>query len=76
MLSLVDVAVVPHAYSASHFYFCPLIILEFAAAGCAVIASSQGDIPNLLDDGRAGRQGSVVRREFGFRRPKHDTTDS
>ncbi len=54
LLGLVDVAVVPHAHLASDFYFCPLKIVEFAAAGCAVIASNQGDIPRLLDDGRAG----------------------
>lgn len=54
LLGLIDVAVVPHANLASDFYFCPLKIIEFAAAGCAVIASDQGDIPRLLDDGRAG----------------------
>jgi glycosyltransferase involved in cell wall biosynthesis len=54
LLGLIDVAVVPHAQLAGDFYFCPLKILEFAAAGCAVLASEQGDIPRLLDDGRAG----------------------
>lgn len=54
LLGLVDIAVVPHANLAQDFYFCPLKILEFAAAGCAVIASNQGDIPMLLDNGRAG----------------------
>ena len=54
LLSLVDVAVAPHAYTAGDFYFCPLKILEFAAAGSVVIASDQGDIPMLLDEGRAG----------------------
>jgi glycosyltransferase involved in cell wall biosynthesis len=54
LLALMDVAVVPHAHVLHDFYFCPLKILECAAAGCAVIASDQGDIPLLLDEGRAG----------------------
>lgn len=54
LLGLIDVAVVPYANLANDFYFCPLKILEFAAAGCALIASNQGDIPKLLDEGRAG----------------------
>lgn len=54
LLMLADVAVVPHPYLGDDFYFCPLKILESAAAGNAVIAGSQGDIPKLLDHGRAG----------------------
>jgi glycosyltransferase involved in cell wall biosynthesis len=55
LLGLVDVLVVPHDFAPpGQFYLCPLKILEGAAAGCAVIASAQGDIPWLLDDGRAG----------------------
>jgi glycosyltransferase involved in cell wall biosynthesis len=37
------------------FYFCPLKILDYCAAGCAVVASDQGDIPRLLDGGRTGK---------------------
>ena len=54
LLGLMDVAVAPHARFAGDFYFCPLKVLEYAAAGCAVVASDQGDIPELLDHGRAG----------------------
>jgi glycosyltransferase involved in cell wall biosynthesis len=54
LLSLIDVAVVPPAHSAGDFDCLAPKILEFAAAGCAVIASDQGDIAKLLDHGRAG----------------------
>ena len=54
-LNLMDIAVAPHSPIPGDFYFCPLKILEYAAAGCAVVASDQGDIPHLLDDGQGGR---------------------
>ena len=53
LLSLLDVAVAPHELARGPFYFCPLKILEYAAAGCAIVASDQGDIPAMLDDGNA-----------------------
>ena len=53
-LSLMDVAVAPHAQLDGDFYFCPLKIIEYAASGCATVASNQGDIPVLLANGRAG----------------------
>ena len=54
LLGLVDIAIAPHPIDDGPFYFCPLKILEYAAAGCAVVAGDQGDIASLLDDGRAG----------------------
>jgi glycosyltransferase involved in cell wall biosynthesis len=54
LLALVDVAVAPHDFTPGIFYLSPLKIIEAAAAGCVVVASRQGDIPWLLDDGRAG----------------------
>jgi glycosyltransferase involved in cell wall biosynthesis len=54
LTSLFDIAVSSHMFINGSFYFCPLKILEYAAAGCAIIASTQGDIPRLLDDGRVG----------------------
>ena len=54
LLSTIDVAVAPHLEMLGDFYFCPLKILEYAASGCAVVASNQGDIPALLDSGHAG----------------------
>ncbi len=62
LLGLMDVAVAPHPKHEGDFYFCPLKILEAAAAGCAVLASDQGDIPRLLEDGRAG----VVLSDYGI----------
>jgi glycosyltransferase involved in cell wall biosynthesis len=54
LLTLVDVAVVPHAFLPGPFYLSPMKVVECAAAGCAVVASAQGDIPRLLDEGRSG----------------------
>ena len=54
LLAAIDVAVAPHSRMDGDFYFCPLKILEYAASGCATIASAQGDIPLLLADGRGG----------------------
>jgi glycosyltransferase involved in cell wall biosynthesis len=54
LLALVDVAVAPYPAFEGDFYFCPLKVIEYAAAGCAVVASALGDVPLLLDHGRAG----------------------
>jgi glycosyltransferase involved in cell wall biosynthesis len=54
LMALMDVAVVPHHFVKGLFYLSPLKVIESAAAGCAVVASRQGDIPWLLDGGRAG----------------------
>ena len=54
LLSLIDIAVAPHSQMKGEFYFCPLKILEYAAVGCATVASNQGDIPWLLADGKGG----------------------
>lgn len=54
LLSSIDIAVAPHAQMDGDFYFCPLKILEYAASGCAIVASDQGDIPHLLDEGGCG----------------------
>ena len=49
-----DVGISTHVFVPGPFYFCPLKILEYASCGCAILASSQGDIPRLLDHGRVG----------------------
>jgi len=54
LLGLADIAVAPYSHVNGPFYGCPLKVLEYAAAGCAIIASDQGDIPQLLDHGKAG----------------------
>jgi glycosyltransferase involved in cell wall biosynthesis len=38
----------------SHWEACPLTVLEAMAAGTAVVATRVGDIPVMLDEGRAG----------------------
>ncbi len=54
LLAALDIAVAPHAKMDGDFYFCPLKILEYAASGCAGLASNQGDIPLLLANGAGG----------------------
>ena len=53
LLSRIDVAVAPYP-PLPHFYFSPLKIYEYMAAGLAVIASRSGQIPQLLEDGLSG----------------------
>ena len=55
VLAALDVVVVPHQRAVPEFYFCPIKVLEGMAAGAVCLASSQGDIPEMLDHGRAGR---------------------
>jgi glycosyltransferase involved in cell wall biosynthesis len=60
LLALIDVAVAPHAQMQGDFYFCPMKILEYGIAECAIVAGAQGDIPQMLDHGRVG----VVMTDF------------
>lgn len=52
-LSLAHVGVAPYPFI-DGFYFCPLKIVEYLAAGLAVVASDIGEIPRLVQDGRTG----------------------
>lgn len=54
LLQLMDVMVAPQARSEAKFYFCPLKILEGMAAGLPILASNQGDIPLLIEQGVSG----------------------
>jgi glycosyltransferase involved in cell wall biosynthesis len=54
VLPLIDVAVASQPPHTGPYHFCPMRVLECAAAGCAVVASNMGDIPRLLDDARVG----------------------
>jgi glycosyltransferase involved in cell wall biosynthesis len=51
---MMDFAVAPYPPSEHEFHFCPLKILEAEASGAVVLASDRGDIPALLEGGRAG----------------------
>lgn len=55
LVAALDVMVVPHRRVVPTFYFCPIKVLEAMASGVACLASDQGDVPELLDRGRAGR---------------------
>ncbi|WP_068254836.1 glycosyltransferase family 4 protein [Janibacter corallicola] len=52
-LAAMDVAVAPYPELAD-FYFSPLKIYEYLAAGLPVVASAIGEVPELLDDGDLG----------------------
>ena len=54
LVGIMDIGVATHMFIPGSFYFSPLKILEYASARCAVIASAQGDIPEMLNFGRAG----------------------
>ena len=48
LLSRMDVAVAPYP-DLTDFYFSPLKIMEYMAAGCAIVASRIGDIDGLIE---------------------------
>lgn len=52
-LRAMDVAVAPYA-DLERFYFSPLKVLEYMAAGRAVVASAIGQLPDLVRDGENG----------------------
>lgn len=53
-LQRMDVACAPYP-SQSQFYFSPLKVYEYLAAGLPVVASAVGQVPDALDHGRLGR---------------------
>ncbi len=53
-LTALDVAVAPYLDS-SDFYFSPLKVFEYMAAGCAVVASSIGQLNSIIQHGVTGQ---------------------
>lgn len=53
LLQRMDVAAAPYP-SMETFYFSPLKVYEYLAAGLPVVASRVGDLPAVLDHGRLG----------------------
>ena len=48
-LAAMDVAVAPYEAQVG-FYFSPLKVMEYLAAGLPVVASNQGDLPDIIGD--------------------------
>lgn len=48
-----DVAVAPYRHR-DDFYFSPIKLFEYMAAGCCTIAANIGQIPEVIDHGRTG----------------------
>ena len=57
--SAIGVAPYPDLGGGEQQYFSPMKVLEYLAAGLAVVASDVGQIPQLLEDG-SGRHGMLV----------------
>ena len=53
LLAAMDIGVAPYL-AVPDFYFSPLKLYEYMAAGLAVVASEAGEIPTLVRDGHTG----------------------
>lgn len=53
LLASVDVALAPYP-PLEPFYFSPLKVFEYMAAGCAIVASAIGQVAEVIEDGRTG----------------------
>jgi len=74
LMGTIDAAVAPYA-NLSGFYFSPLKVFEYMAAGRAIVASSIGQIPEILTDGETGlltRPGDAADLAAKIRRLHHD----
>jgi len=54
LLSIANVAVVPYPNLPSEIWFSPLKLYEYMAAGKAIVASSAGQIAEVVEDGYSG----------------------
>jgi len=73
-LQRMDVACAPYP-AQSGFYFSPLKIYEYLAAGLPVVASAVGQVPEALDHGRLGQlvpAGDVAALAEGLRAVRDD----
>lgn len=52
-LARMDIAVAPYP-ALPDFYFSPLKLFEYMAAGLPVVTTAVGDLPQLVEDGRTG----------------------
>ena len=74
LLAEMDVAVAPYPDLAG-FYFSPLKVFEYMAAGCAIVASGIGQVSEILRDGETAlltTPGSVRELAAGIRRLRAD----
>lgn len=54
LLASWDVGVAPYVATSPTFYFSPLKVVEYMAAGACPVASDLGEIPSLLGEGKRG----------------------
>lgn len=74
MLSAMDVGAAPYP-AIEDFYFSPIKLFEYMAAGCAVVASAQGQIGEVIEHERTGLvcpPGDVVELAACLKRLRRD----
>lgn len=54
ILGITDVAVMPYPKLPKELWFSPLKMYEYMAAGCAIVASKDGQISEVIQDGQTG----------------------
>lgn len=53
-LGITDIAVMPYPKLPKELWFSPLKMYEYMAAGCAIVASKDGQISEVVQDGQTG----------------------
>jgi glycosyltransferase involved in cell wall biosynthesis len=54
ILDMTDIAVMPYPQLPKELWFSPLKMYEYMASGCAIVASRDGQIADVIQDGQTG----------------------